>query len=137
MTRLQTRVAFAVVAIVAVLAVMVATAEAATPVLHLTKEQCFLASDAGQVSRDGLSSAVELQNNGSTSLWCALVNQADALVNHSREIKSGGGTWSVNGVSGNLAIWCRAATVDQQTLQADGGTADGGPSGCTIVNNLH
>src|SRR5579859_4446706 len=103
--------------LVGALAALVALAAPPTSFSHLTSEKCFLASDAGQVIRDSVSRAVELQNNGSTSIWCALMNQADAVVSHSREIKPAGGTWALD-VPAAVGLWCIAATVDQQSLQS-------------------
>lgn len=124
------------------LGALAAFAAFATPAtLHLTQEQCFLASlsdggnPAAKVNRDSLSTGLELQNQGSTTIWCALTNQADAVVNHSRSVPAGS-TWSLD-VSANVAVWCLAQSVDQQTLQSDGGTADGGPAGCTVISNAH
>lgn len=121
-------------ALVALCAVLAVGAAMAAP-LHLTQEQCFLATDAGSVNSDTLTNAVELVNLGSTTLWCALVNQSDARVGHSRPILVNG-SWAIDG---NPQIWCIAATVDQQTSLDGGanGTADGGPSGCTIISRTH
>ena len=111
---------------------------ATIPALHLTQEVCFLAGDAGQAPRDSLSKSVELQNQGSTTIWCALVNKADAVEMHSRSIGPTA-SWAID-AAGQLAIWCRAGGgVDQQPSLDGGanGTADGGPAGCTIISNAH
>lgn len=111
--------------------------------LHLTQEQCFLASDAGSVNRDSQALMVELQNQGSTTLYCALTNQADAVPLHARAIPpapndgGAGSVWLIDHISPSTAIFCRAGGgIDQQSSLDGGqnGTADGGPQGCTIVS---
>jgi hypothetical protein len=111
---------------------------------HMTMETCIRASDAGQVclASDGgvdtYSRACEVQNNGSTTLYCALQNKGDASPLHARQIASGGGTWSMD-VAGQTAVWCiPGGGIDQQTaLNSGGSTADGGPAGCTVSTVAH
>lgn len=111
---------------------------------HMTEEICIKAADAGRVctASDGgvdyYQSACEIQNNGSTPLWCAFQNPGDAVPQHSRQIAASGGTWALD-VHGATAIWCTPGLgIDQQPYNNDGGlTADGGPAGCTVFTVAH
>jgi hypothetical protein len=127
-----------------VAALVAAIALASPPVTHLTQEICIHAADAGLVCRqsdggvDFLSRGCEIQNQGSTTLWCALQNPQDAQPFHSRSVPAGS-TWALD-VVGQVAVWCiPGGGIDQQS-NLDGGVnggLDGGPAGCTIVNVAH
>ena len=101
---------------------------AQTP-LHLTQEICIMASDAGALPRDPLATAVEVQNNGTTNLYCALTNQTDAQALHSRAVAPNA-VWTPPGISPTTPIYCVAQTADQRP---DSGPYD---AGCTIVTNF-
>lgn len=117
---------------------------AALAATHLTVETCIKAADAGAVcvqsdgGLDRISHGCEIQNQGSTTLWCAQALPQDAVPMHSRSIAAGG-TWSLD-VAGQTTVWCiPGGGIDQQTSLDGGtsGTADGGPAGCTITNLAH
>lgn len=57
--------------------------------------------------------AVELQNLGPNSIFCAIGKSANAVLNKAREIPSGG-SWAL-ALAGNIKLYCRAATADQAT----------------------
>lgn len=130
-------------ALVTVAALGALCALAAVAPSHLTVETCVKAADAGLLcaqsdgGQDKISRGCEIQNQGSTTLWCALANPADAVPLHSRSVAAGG-TWSMD-IAGQTSVWCSVTGVDQQTSLDGGtsGTADGGPAGCTISTLLH
>lgn len=111
-----------------VFAGLMAVVAFAAPPLHLTTEICIQASDAGALPRDPLATSLEAQNNGTTNLYCALVNSTDAQVVHSRAVAPNA-TWTVP-IAPSTAVWCIAQTSDQRP---DAGPYD---AGCTIVTNF-
>jgi predicted secreted protein len=96
------------------LALVLALAIPALAATH-TNEVLVLASAATRVDTDTLRNrrALEIQNLGPNSIFCAIGASADAVVNKSRKIGAGE-AWALD-LSAGFPVYCKAATADQVT----------------------
>lgn len=75
--------------------------------------EVLVLTSATQIPALGGRKAVEVQNRGPNSIFCALASSGAAVVNRAREVKAGD-AWALDAPD-TLSIWCIAATAAQVT----------------------